>query len=837
MQDGFQANHSKTDGSGATAEIVADGDTDRRLSTRALYFGIFLTSAAVLVLQISLTRIFSYTIWYHFTYVTISLAMLGFGASGAVLAASRKLSALDMKLAHYSSLTGAAAIPFMLVIVSKVPFQPFRLFNEPLQVPYMALYYLAVTLPFFCAGMTISCAFKSIPKQASKIYFWDLVGAGTGCFAVVSAIHLLGVPGVAAISASLFLLAAALFQLPRSRLRKLAVIAAAIIWLPLGANVEKALEFKASEEKWISRIEGKKVTFTRWSPIFRVDAYELPPTKDGVIGPDGMNYGIKNKYFPRTTRYAFIAHDGDACAMMINAGGSAPPFEMFDKSILKPPYLLIEDPDSLIIGPGGGVDVAVALQSNARSITAVELDPITVDLVSGKYADFVGGLYQDPRVNVVVDEGRSFLRRADEKYDIVQMTGVDTLAALNSGAYVLAENYLYTVNAYNEFMDHLTERGILSIAIFDAHYTFDFPRHVARQVALSVTTLRERGISEPYKHIAIIASSHGELPYPYVLILTKMMPFTLSEIRTLTEFSNELSYDIWYLPGRTPDNAPAYIATSSKEELAESLDKSPWKLVAPTDEAPFFFHFYKWKTLMGERKIDTGHTQATGQLILLLILVLSVSFSAAFIIFPLFKFRKTGLETKWKWNYILYFAALGLGFIFLEISYIQRFILFLGYPTYSLTVILFSLLSFSGIGSYISGKLSFAPRNLIVAALCLLAIVALSYLVILPPIFNHFLGATKQVRIVISLILLFPLGLLLGMFFPTGIKIISEDNERFIPWAWGINGCASVIGTVLSIIIAMSHGFGTVTILSVIIYAVGIAAMYRACGERSAELA
>ena len=831
MQEGLQTDHPKTDTGEASAGSAVSESADGGLSMRSLYFGIFLISAAVLSLEIALTRIFSYTLWYHFTYVTISLAMLGFGASGAVLASSEKLTGLGMKLAYRSALIGAALVPIMLVVVSKVPFQPFQLFKEPVQIAYLIVYYVAVTLPFFCAGMTISCAFRSIPQRASKIYFWDLTGAGIACFVAVWAINFLGVPGMAACTAALFLLAAALFQPRGSRLMRVATVCVAVLWLPLGSNVEEVLEFKASKEKWISRITGKKVTFTKWSPIFRVDAYDLPATEDGVLGPDGMNYGIKNRYISSETRYAFIAHDGDACAMMINA----PTFDMFGKSILKPPYLLIKDPKVLIIGPGGGVDVAMALQSDARSITAVELDPITVDLVSNKYADFVGGLYQDPRVNVVVDEGRSFLRRAEEKYDILQMTGVDTLAALNSGAYVLAENYLYTVEAYDEFMDHLTERGVLSVAIFDAHYTVDFPRHVARQVSLSVTTLRDRGISEPYKHIAIIASSHGELPFPYVLILTKMMPYTLSEIRTLTKFSEELSFDIWYLPGRSLSNPPAYIAASSEEDLAEYFDNSPWELAAPTDEAPFFFHFYKWKTLLGSRQIDTGHTQATGQLILLLIMVLSLIFSIALIVFPLFRFRRAGLQTRWKGHYILYFAALGLGFIFIEISYIQRFILFLGYPTYSLTVILFALLTFSGVGSYLSGRLSLSPRNIIMIALCLLAVVALGYAVVLPPIFDHFLGASRQVRIAISLVLLFPLGLLMGVFFPTGIKIISADDKRFVPWAWGINGCASVIGTVLSIIIAMSYGFGTVTVLAVIIYMIGVYAMFRTGRETPAK--
>jgi len=813
---------------------TGDGDTDRLrqgISARNIYWGIFFISAGVIILEIALTRIFSYTIWYHFTYVTISLAMLGFGASGAVLASSERLGRLDLKLTLISSLIGGFAVPLMLIIVSKVPFHPFQLFNQPIQILYMGVYYLAVTLPFFCAGMTISCAFRSIPRYANKIYFWDLLGAGIGCLVIVWGIGFVGAPGVAAMSAALFLLAAALFQ-PResSGFKKFAIIAGAVIWLPLGLNIERALEFKASEEKWISKIKEKEVTFTKWSPIFRVDAFDLPALKDGVLGAEGKNYGIKGKYISPETRYAFISHDGDACAMMI----SSPTFEMYDYSILKPPYLLVDKPKSLIIGPGGGVDVAVALQSKARSITAVELDPITVDLVSNKYADFVGNIYEKSQVDVIVDEGRSFLRRSEEKYDIIQMTGVDTLAALNSGAYVLAENYLYTTEAYREFMAHLTKRGILSVAIFDAHYIFDFPRHVVRQTVLSATTLRNIGISEPYKHIAVIAASRGDQLFPYVIILTKMMPFTIQEIRVLTEFCERLSYDIWYLPGRVPDNPCAYVAASGEHELREYLDKSPWKLAAPTDEVPFFFHFYKWKTLFKRLEIDTGHTQATGQLILFLILIFSVVCSSLLIIFPLLRFRKAGLQTRWKWHYILYFASLGLGFIFLEISYIQRFILFLGYPTYSLTVILFSLLTFAGVGSYISGRISLPSRTIILFSVFFLAVLALGYMMLLPPVFNHFLGASKQIRIAISIALLFPLGLLLGVFFPTGIRMVSSEDQSFVPWAWGINGCASVIGTVLSIIIAMTYGFSAVTVVAVIIYIVGVSAMALTCKEQPA---
>lgn len=794
--------------------------------------GIFLTSAAVLLLQISLTRIFSYTIWHHFTYVTISLAMLGFGASGAVLASSEKLAGLDIGLARRTSLLGALSVPIMLVIISKVPFSPFQLFKEPIQIAYMTIYYVAVTLPFFCAGLTISCAFKSMPKEASRIYFWDLVGAGMGCLAAVTAIKLIGVPGLAAMTASLFLLATATFLGRTSRLWKLALVAA-LVWIPLGAGVERVLEFKPSEEKWMAMTQEKKITFSKWSAIFRVDVYELPD--DGIYRiSDGSLYGIPKEHMPSNAEYANIAHDGDGLALMIKSDKNLSTYGAFERSILKLPYLLKEIPNVLIIGAGGGVDVGNALHNKARSVLAIELDPITVDIVANTYGDFVGRLYDRPEVRVVADEGRSFLRRSDEKFDIIQMTGVDTLAALNSGAYVLAENYLYTTEAFTDFMDHLTPDGLLSIAVFDFHYENWFPRYVVKQVALSAAALELRGIKDSYKHIAVISTTKAG--FPLVLILTKMSPFTLSEIRELEQFTNGLPFDTWYLPGRHLDNPCAYTVMLKPELRNAYYEEGFLRLRPPTDETPFFFHSFKWRTLLKDlNSLRSG--LATGQFILLLILIFSFILSTSLIVFPLLKFQRAGLQTRWKWHYIAYFAALGLGFIFIEISYIQRFILFLGYPTYSLTVILFSLLTFSGVGSYLSGRLPLSPRNLIALAVVALAAVALGYMVALPPIFNHFLGASRHVRIAISLLLLFPLGLLMGMFFPTGIKMVSAENSRFVPWAWGINGCASVIGTVLSIIIAMSYGFSTVTVLAVIVYLVGVFAMFRAGKEAKTEAA
>jgi hypothetical protein len=406
---------------------------------------------------------------------------------------------------------------------------------------------------------------------------------------------------------------------------------------------------------------------------------------------------------------------------------------------------------------------------------------------------------------------------------------------LTSGAYVLAENYLYTTEAYEDFMEHLTPDGVLSVAIFDSHYRDFFPRHALRQASISIEALGRMGIESPDRHIIVLSAAKSG--NNYVMILTKKAPFTFSQIRKLEAFVNESPFELWHLPGRRFDNPCSRFMTMKADDRRIFYQDTPLKIEASTDDSPFFFQVYKWSGLLNLQNLNPGNLSpshpSSGQAILILMLLFSIVLSAIFIVFPLFIFRRAGLQTNYKWSYICFFAALGLGFIFIEISYIQRFILFLGYPTYSITVVLFSLLSFSGIGSYLSGKLPLSPWRLILAALALLSVVALGYILLLPVIFDYFLSVAKHWRIMISIGLLFPLGVLLGVFFPTGIRIVLAEDERFIPWAWAINGCASVIGAVLSIIMAMSYGFSLVTLLAVAIYVIGVFSIFPACRDRT----
>lgn len=436
------------------------------------------------------------------------------------------------------------------------------------------------------------------------------------------------------------------------------------------------------------------------------------------------------------------------------------------------------------------------------------------------HADFAGHIYDRPDVTMIAGEGRSTLRHSAVEYDLIQMTGVDTLAALSTGAYVLSESYLYTTEAMQEFLDHLTPDGLLSVVVADLSGGFGFPRHTMRQLSLFLETLEQRGIQDPAQHIAVIASAEG---VPQVSMLLKKSAFTREEVQRLQEFAEQMAFTVLALPGVSTDSIHSTYLRTPREERAAFLSKIPLILTPTTDDNPFFFNFYRWRNLgKSHSEIDVGHTLATGQVILALILVFSIALSVLLILVPLFAFQRQGLRTDGRWGFVLFFLAIGLGFIFIEISFIQKFVLFLGYPTYSLTVVLFSLLTYSGIGSFLTARMKRRPEDRFPLLFAGLTTVSVLYVFLLPSFFRAFLGSPFALRVLIASVVLAPLGLVMGMFFPSGIQIVRRTNVAFVPWAWGINGCASVVATVLAVILAMSYGFRFITFLALAIYLVGV---------------
>jgi hypothetical protein len=803
-------------------------DRDRRF----VFAAVFLVSASVLLLQIALTRVFSFTLWYHFAYVTISVALLGYGSSGTLLAVRPGLAGRDpaRRLSRYATACGLAVIVAYLAF-AKLPFYPFQLREKPgAQLPLMLAYYAAITAPFFFAGLCMSVALSTFSRQVSRVYFFDLAGAGMGCLVVIFVMSLVSPPGAVVVAAIALAAAGILFAAPRGGRALVVPALGTLLVAGLGVAAFSSLTIMPSPEKFLhvflSRHGAVADPGYHWSGIFRTDHFKWADEDASRTG-SYAGWGSSPRWKPlaatRAPRIRAITHDGDAGAVIYNFDGDLDKLEMFDHSILKTPYLLVEAPKVLVIGVGGGTDIVNAIKNRARHVTGVELDPYTVELVAKTHADFAGHIYQRPDVTMIVGEGRSTVRHSAERYDLIQLSGVDTLAALSTGAYVLAENYLYTVEAAGEFLDHLAPNGVLSMVFADYSQAVGFPRHSMRQLSLFAAALERRGIEEVERHVAVIASSEGA---PQVSMLLRETPFTPEEVERLRSFARDMQFQPWALPGVALPTLHSRFLRKTAPERAQMLAGLPLILTPTSDDNPFFFNFYRWRHLLDSLdEVDVGHTLATGQIILSLILLFSVLLSAVLILGPLLVFQRKGLPTQGRGGLITFFAGVGLGFIFIEISFVQKFVLFLGYPTYSLTVVLFSLLTSSGIGSYLTGRTTVEPERRLFPLFGALAAISGIYLVALPALFQAFLGSSLAVRVVIASAALVPLGLVMGMFFPTGIQIVRRGHESFVPWAWGINGCASVVGTVLAVVLAMAFGFRAVTLFAVAIYALAVLAL------------
>ncbi len=805
-----------------------------------LYLGVFLVSMAILLLQIALTRIFSFTLWYHFAYVTISVALLGYGASGAFLAVFPGLagSTPARRLPLYAIACGITIVTGLYVF-AEVPFHPFEMMTillvEPtrqvprIQFAYLILYYLTVTAPFFFAGLCVSVALKTLSQHVSRLYFFDLVGAGMGCLIVIFVISALSTPGAVLAAAVIVSLAGVVFALGDTRGRLAFAMGGTLAVALLGIWVLTRVEFEPSPEKFayafLKDTKASRVYRHQWSPIFRTDSFgyqDEEQSRRGSYAGWGISPHWKERAATEGPKLRMITHDGDAGAVIYNFDGDLAKLEMFEHLILKTPYLLLENPNVLVIGVGGGTDIVNAIKNRARHVTGIELDPVTVEMVRRDHADFAGRLFERSDVTIIVGEGRSTLRHSDAKYDLIQMTGVDTLAALSTGAYVLSESYLYTTEAIHEFLDHLTPNGVLSVVVADwLGGPVGVPRHTMRQLSLFLEALHERGIEDAEKRIAVIASPER---VPQVSMLLKNSPFTRGEVDRLNDFAERMGFQVWALPGVPLETVHSRYLRTPRAARPAFLGQYPLIILTPTnDDNPFFFNFYPWRYLGRSRaEVDAGHTLATGQIIMVLILLLAIVFSTLLVLLPLFVFQRRGLRTTGKWGFIVFFSAIGLGFVLIEISFIQKFVLFLGYPTYSLTVVLFSLLTYSGIGSFLTGRMRRPPEGRFLFLFAGLATVSVLYLAVLPTLFQAFLGSPFALRVLIASVALAPLGLVMGTFFPSGMQMAHRANVEFVPWAWGINGCASVVGTVLAVMVAMSYGFRAVTLLALATYLAGV---------------
>jgi spermidine synthase len=787
-------------------------------------FEIFAIALATILLEVSYTRIFSYKLVYFFTYVVIGLALLGLGSGGVVLALFRpeRRGGPTRLLATLCAVTPVSVLLGYLVVAT-VQVNAFDMVRQTTAdgVPHaflweagkLGLVSAALFVPFFFAGLAIATILAADPAHVGQLYGADLLGAGLGCAVSVVLIEWVSPPGVVMLAAGTFGLAGVRIGGALPRFGRLVGVAAAAIALAMAFTPERLPDVVVDNTKSMNPKDRPPILFSRWSPVFRVDVMESPLFAH--VGKALIHDGMWGSVIPQV--------DGDpALGARLESDPRALPFAVM------PPA-----PTVTVVGSAGGTEMLMALHFGARRVTGVELNPVTVSLLTDRFKAYTGNLVDDPHVRLVNAEGRAFLAGTDEISDLMWFVAPDSYAAMNaatSGAFVLSESYLYTAEMVEAALAHVGAGGVVCAQFGEIRYE-QKPNRTTRYLTTAREAFRRLGIDDFSRHV-IVATSPG-FAFTTATILLRREPFTAADVDRLQARAAATSTRVRF-PGSQVDAGhpvTAAIALGS-DALEDWYATYPFDVRPVTDDRPFFWHFlsfpsaFRHELVAGVAMTEEG----LGERLLVVLLVLVTGFAALALVVPVLARRALWANLPRKAVAVTYFSGLGLGFMLFELTLIQRLTLFLGYPTYSLSVTLCSLLVSAGVGSLLAGGLvRFTRRPLVVLMVALVAYVT-TIRFGLPIVIDVAGGAPFAMRIAIALAFVVPLGMCLGMFMPLGLEAIAAGTEyraEYVAWAWAVNGFASVVASVLGTMLSMTFGFQAVLWIALGIYGVALAALRR----------
>lgn len=781
------------------------------------YAGLFTVTMTTLAYEVALTRIFSVTMWYHFAFVAISLALFGMTA-GALIVHFRPQWFTDDRVKRQMfvfSLLYALAMVAALVAQLAVPFRV-----EMNAVAIFSVVYTCavVAVPFTLAGVVVCLALTRFPGKENRLYAADLMGAGLGCLLLVVAFAYFDglslVIFVAAVAAAGALLLALDAGTGMGALGAVAVTAVLLVGAVGNNHFEPFVRIAYGKDG--ARENVFNYTHEEWNAFSRVTVagdpqVEAPSQIPGGLSPLAERELTPSEYLTNELR---LTIDSTAATPIYRYDGTegSTRFLRYDVSNLH--YYGVEDESEMsaaVVGVGGGKDVLSALQFGAQDVVGIEINSNILDVVNGQLGDFSGHVDEDPRVDYVVDEARSWLARTDRRFDSIQISLIDSWAATAAGAFALTENSLYTVEAWDMFLDRLEPGGVLSTTRFYKHPEITEPVEVYRTAVLAAEVLHRRGVENPRDHILIY-----EGPDPSFASLGTVMvspePFEGETLRQITGAADRLMYS----PVLTPTEArnPLFEAIVQPGGPGPALDQFEADMSPPTDDRPFFFQMASFGDVLQLEGIGGGsNSHFFKGVYTLFFLSLGVLLLAAVCIGgPLLHMgRRTSHGGRWP--HYLYFCGIGLGFLLVELSQLMRLSTFLGHPTYALTVVLFTVLLFSGLGSRLVEKVTAVsrPQSWLGPLVVLLGVV-IAFGLLTPTIIDSQAGATTPLRIAVSVAILASLSLAMGMPFALGMRAAAADGAP-TAFLWGINGATSVVSSVLAMVIAVFWGI-TMTLLA-----------------------
>ena len=772
-------------------------------------------SALTLLLELVQTRVFSYSLHPLIAYSAIALAMLGFGLGAAALTLRPSLAGTDpqRRLALLSLALGGSAL---LVNFSFARVSPNVIPVETLWVSpgWTAFALLPCVVPYVISGMITTIVLQAGLGRIGRTYFWNLAGAALGCALVMVLLRPLGAERLVALCSAAAFGAAALFAWPlKDRLRwvGLGVGAVGIVLAPF-ADRWIAYQPDSNDLLYIhSSHRGAKLEreFSQWDPVGRIEV---------------LRHEVPHLHVREPVAYRTITNDSGAMALLIEAGAPGWGKEIFEESIYSTPYRLKQSPDVLVIGVGGGIDVHAALHWGARQVTGVEVSATTLHILQGPYAHFPRFHEHGDRVRLVHADGRAFARGTTQRFDIVQMSGVDTFTMHSASAMVTAEDYLYTVDAFEDFLALLKDDGVLAVTRFG-----DEAMNLS---TLAAAALRRHGVSRPQDHILAVQQSDASG------IVVKRTPLTSQDVETLRKVGDRTEpngvriphYDdvglrasdpvrVLYPPHGTPDDRYVrfFSAMAEGRELGVLRElRNPF--VPPTDDRPYYMLLGIWMASSQTMHPIVGTLQV--------VTVLIAATSLVLILAPLLRVRRrshAGIGALA--SVIVYFFGLGAGFMLLEVGLIHRTLVFVGSPAASVSVVITSILMASGVGAFVSDRVSWPLGWRLLMALGGMLGVGLAFRLGAEPMFDVLFGWPSWVRWLAAGLAMAPGGFFAGWFFPVGLRAIGQKSEALVPWAIAVNGFASVLGSLATLSLGVSFGFQTVFVIGLGAYVVAVAVM------------
>ena len=783
---------------------------------------LFLISSAVISHEIVLTRLFSITQWHHFAYMVISIALLGFGASGTVMSLFR-----DFVLAKFrhvyavSAALYAAAIVLSFIVTQRIPFDPFLIVWDRRQWFYLVGYCATLFVPFLLAALCIGTMFVRYTREVNRVYFANMVGSGCGGVEILLLMYRVPPESLLLVVSAAAVFAAVLFLYPG---RKLAAFTVALAFLvPTGyLYTHGGLKLHVSQFKTLSGLmdlPDARVVARRWSPLGTIDVVSSPAIREAP----GMSLSCTDETPPQMA----LVVDADSLSAVTNFGGDLSRLRYLDCLTSSAAYHAVRsgderEPVALIVGAGGGADILAARYSGMKHIDALELDPNVVDLMEGELRDFSCNVYDWTGVNVVNGEARAFFDSARSLYDVIQISLLDSFSASAAGVLALNESYLYTVEALRSYIRHLTPDGILSIT----RWLNMPPRDNIKLFATAVEALKGFPGLEPRQHIVQLRG------WKTCTTLIKRAPFTSAEIEAIVDFCTARSFDLCYFPGIRPDmvnrfnvferpylyEAAIALLGPEREQFYRS---NLFNVVPATDDKPYYFHFFKLSALPELRRmLSTQWVPFVewGYVILFATLIIAVPLSVILIVLPLAWLRRPGPGRGRFASVLLYFFSIGAAYMFLEIVFIQKLARIMPHPVFALGTALTLFLLGSGLGGLASSRISIRFRRPVwVAVGCVAASLAL-YVVAIDVLTVETHVVWPAGRRVLACCITFCLAFFMGIPFPTALRRLATASPELVPWAWGINGCASVIGPVGATCLSMSLGFRSVMGIAAALY-------------------